>query len=487
MSEHIFNQWEHLPINLPAAQIANPLEVLDDFFSSAWLPQHIEELHKWRKAILEPSFFVDSKGSPVSLYTAYKNNLKLVEAAYLINAAYRNGYHHYSQSIAKNAEQLECEKQNWSHFPTLLNDGELINPLAVIEAFFNGFSLQEYREQLEEWLENGLSNQSADKWMESSKIIAVYENLQKLYGAAFLIHQRMSGDPYLNEIAQSNNGTPNPARIQTPEPVVYKLNTIITSDQHVKLGQLVAIIKDRALSVQAVFYLGVPPTGQATIYLLVLIDNNEQGLAQDISNHLEESCKKVASVFILVHHAASLITATDEKNAFLKKASGCPVIYLSGGLILPKQKEADYFFVKEIAFRKWQRWHSQSLEFLKGAEYYLRIGAYNAALFSLNQTAECLLVAIVRFMTGYDINTHNLERLLKLSQMFTADIAAVFNLEDEENRKLFNVLKGAYVDVRYRDNYESDPKAVLALSDLVKEMIMVLEEVHQKHVLASTL
>jgi hypothetical protein len=71
--------------------------------------------------------------------------------------------------------------------------------------------------------------------------------------------------------------------------------------------------------------------------------------------------------------------------------------------------------------------------------------------------------------------------------MFTTDIAAIFNLEDEEKRKLFNVLKGAYVDVRYRDNYESDPKAVLALSDLVKEMTMVLEVVHQKHVLASTL
>lgn len=484
MSEHIFNQWEHLPINLPSAQIADPLKVLDDFFSSAWLPQHIEELHKWRTAILEPSFFVDAKGSPVSLYTAYKNNLKLVEAAYLINAAYKNGYHRYSQSIAKNAEQLESEKQNWPHFPTLLNESELINPLSVMEEFFNGFSLQEYREQLEEWLENGLSNQSADKWMESSKIITVYENLQKLYSATFLIHQRMSDDPYLNDFAQSDNNNLKPVRM---EPTEYILNTLITSDQHEQLGQLVNTIKDKLPSVQAVFYLGVPPTGHATIYLLVLTDNNEHGLAQDISNHLEESCKKVTDVFILVHHAASLITATDEKNVFLKKAAGCPVIYLSGGLILPKQKDADYFFVKETAFRKWQRWHSQSQEFLKGAEYYLRIGAYNAALFSLHQTAECLLVAIVRFMTGYDINTHNLERLLKLTQMFTADIAAVFNLEDQENRKLFNILKGAYVDVRYRDSYESDPKTVLALSDLVKEMIVVIEKVHQKHLLASTL
>ena len=87
MSEHIFNQWDHLPINLAAEQIANPLIAIDDFFSSAWLPEHIEELYKWRKSILESNFFVDAKGSPVSLLTAYKNNLKLIEAAYLINAA----------------------------------------------------------------------------------------------------------------------------------------------------------------------------------------------------------------------------------------------------------------------------------------------------------------------------------------------------------------------------------------------------------------
>ena len=199
MSEHIFNQWDHLPINLAAEQIANPLIAIDDFFSAAWLPEHIEELYKWRKSILESNFFVDAKGSPVSLLTAYKNNLKLIEAAYLINAAYKNGYYSYSVAISKSAEQLTDEKQKWSHFPTLLNEVELMNPLAVIEDLFNAFSLPEYREQLDEWLENGLSNQSADKWMESSKIISVYENLQELYGAAWLIYQRLSDDPYLKQ------------------------------------------------------------------------------------------------------------------------------------------------------------------------------------------------------------------------------------------------------------------------------------------------
>lgn len=487
MSEHIFNQWDNLPVNLAAEQIANPLIAIDDFFSAAWLPEHLDELYKWRRFILEPTYFLDAKGSPVSLLTAYKNNLKLIEAAYLINAAYKNGYNSYGVAISKSAEQLADEKQKWPHFPTLLNEVELMNPLAVIEDFFNAFNLQEYREQLDEWLENGLSNQSADKWMESSKIIAVYENLQKLYCAAWLIHQRLSDDPYLKQDKTVKEGVNIQPSLQPPAPSLYKLNTVITSDQHEQITQIITIIKERAPSVQAVIYLGMPPIEQATMYLLVLTDNNEQGLAQDISNHLEESCKKVANVLILVHHAGSLITATDEKNLFLKKAATFPVIYLSGGLIFPKQKETDNLLVTEVALRKWQRWQSQALEFLKGAEYYLTIGAHNAALFSLSQTAECLLVAIIRLVTLYEINTHNLERLLKLTQMFTEDISAIFELDDTEKKKLFNMLKSAYVDVRYRDRYESDAASVAALYPLVKQMAVVLDQLSQKHLLASTL
>jgi hypothetical protein len=100
----------------------------------------------------------------------------------------------------------------------------------------------------------------------------------------------------------------------------------------------VAIVKESTASIQAIIYLGVPSINSDTIFLLALTDNKEQGLAQDISNTLEECCRKVANVFILVHHAASVVTATDEKNLFLLQATNCPVIYLSGGLILPKQK-----------------------------------------------------------------------------------------------------------------------------------------------------
>jgi HEPN domain-containing protein len=154
---------------------------------------------------------------------------------------------------------------------------------------------------------------------------------------------------------------------------------------------------------------------------------------------------------------------------------------------MPKRKEIDQIKVTEMALRKWDRWHTQSIEFLKGAGYYMGIGAHNAALFSLSQTAECLLVAIIRFVTGYEINTHNLERLLKLTQMFTGDLSVVFGLDNEENKKLFNVLKGAYVDVRYRDNYQPDPASVEKLFGIVSNLVGTTEQVHRHFLLTNTI
>lgn len=476
-----FNEWEYLPINLSPQQIAEPLTVLDDFFSSDKLPGHIEHLHRWRKFILEDAFFVDTKGNPSHLLTSFKNNIKLIEACHLI----LHNIDAYKQSIAISTDQIENERKSWKHFPELLDLDELLNPLNVLEKFFDAFSLPEYREQLNEWLDAGLCHRACGEFMGTADIITVYENLQKLYGAVLLIYQRIADDPYLKKDAIETDAIN--IELSSQLPMLYQLNTIICSNQHEKITQIVTIIKERAPSVQAIIYLGVPPIKPATMYLLVLTDNNEQGLAQDIGNHLEESCRKVTNVFVLVHHAVSLITATDEKNLFLKKAANCPVIYLSGGLILPKQNETDHLLVTEVALRKWQRWHSQSIEFLKGVEYYLTIGAHNAALFSLSQTAECLLIAIIRFVTGYEINTHNLERLIRLTEMFTGDISAIFGLDNEDNKMLFKVLKGAYVDVRYRDRYETDPTSVTALYMLVKKMTSVVVQVNQRFLLTSTL
>lgn len=58
---------------------------------------------------------------------------------------------------------------------------------------------------------------------------------------------------------------------------------------------------------------------------------------------------------------------------------------------------------------------------------------------------------------GYRINNHNLSRLLNLTQLFTDDLAEVFAVDDSQSKQLFNLLKNACVNVRYKDDFEAEP------------------------------
>jgi len=187
----------------------------------------------------------------------------------------------------------------------------------------------------------------------------------------------------------------------------------------------------------------------------------------------------------LVHHASSFHNGLTNDNPFFSRALHCPVIYLSGGLVLPARKSIGCSPVGLSGMDLWDRWYSQGKDFLSGAEYYLKMEAHGAALFSLQQCVECLLIAVIRSVLGYRVNNHNLSKLLDISQMFTNDLSAVFNLDDAEGSRLFDLLKHAYVNVRYKDTFQPDTKSLETLHRVTKHFVSVTELVHQKNLLTN--
>jgi HEPN domain-containing protein len=457
-------------LNLKPEEISDPLLVLTDFFYDDWLPGHLERLKEWRRCILEEEYFKGIKESPADLLYFHKLNVCLIEALYILN----NNGNLTNRSLSP--EQLNEERLAWRDYPLNLDEAELLNPYRIIKEFFNDYSLSQYREMLYEWLEHGLSPKAANEFIDTTDLIKVYENLQKLYSAAWLIHQRSCDNPYLK--VEQNRTVAAPAN-------VYQLNSSLLSVDKALISRLVSVIIHKVPSVQVILYLGTNPQGN--IYLLVLTAGSEQRQAHEISSTIEESCKEITSVTALVHHASELVNAVNDGNLFFSKALGCPVTYLSGGLLLPVAKSLNSIIVNQKAEAKWERWHQQGKDFLKGAEYYLNSGADKAALFSLHQCAECLLIAIIRAVLGYRVNSHNLSRLLSLTEMFTGDIANVFELSDQEYLRLFGILKQAYVGVRYKDTFELDTKDLDIIYPAICRLREVTQKVYEQHLLANSL
>lgn len=74
----------------------------------------------------------------------------------------------------------------------VLSKEEKQNPQIVIDAFFDGFHLMEVRKQMWDWLCSALGNQNSwhETGFERGNLLFLYENLQKLTEAAYILHQK---------------------------------------------------------------------------------------------------------------------------------------------------------------------------------------------------------------------------------------------------------------------------------------------------------
>jgi HEPN domain-containing protein len=255
---------------------------------------------------------------------------------------------------------------------------------------------------------------------------------------------------------------------------------------HEMLPNLVSVILNKLSTTYAIYYLGSKPGTHNTAFLLVLTADNEDGEALSLGTMLEESCRPV-NAFILVHYASAVVNAINKGDHFFNRALSCPALYISGNMLLPDSDVIKPNTVIDLGEANWERWRKQAKEFLLGAEYYLSVEAYSAALFSLHQCAEDILIAIVRSVLGYKINSHNLLRLLRITQFFTNDLTAVFQIDTEPGKRNFNILKDAYINVRYRDNYSPDSSSLDILYPVVANLLSTAEQVHHQFLLRNSI
>ena len=466
------NKWANCPISLSENEMNDPYSVIDDFFSADDLSGHLERLKKWRDRVIGNGYYTDLKGSPSSLIWRHELNVKLVECvAVLLQSS------DLTASIDISALDAKENNRELALIRTTLNESEIANPLLVVSAFFQERPVGWYREQLQEWLRYGLSASAAREFVNSPDLTIVYENLQKLYAAVWLLlmaHEQLLSDSEQREESPVSNVH------------LYTLDTDIIPLHQKVFPDLVSVIKTKLPSTCAIYYLGTAPGKFDSAFLLVLTADHEQGEALSLGNILEESCRP-EQVTILVHYASAVINAVNIGDHFFSRALSCPALFVSGELLLPNANLLGKGLNLALSEGNWERWLKQGKEFLSGTEYYLSVQAYSAALFSLQQGAECILIAIVRAVLGYKINSHNLLRLLRVTQFFTNDLAAIFYLDTQEGKRNFNILKEAYISVRYRDNYQPDGDTVEALYPVVSKLLSTTEQVHHQFLLMNTL
>lgn len=123
-----------------------------------------------------------------------------------------------------------------------------------------------------------------------------------------------------------------------------------------------------------------------------------------------------------------------------------------------------------------------STKFFDGASYYITSGSAALAVFMLHQATEHACMALIKACLGYRPTTHNLSRLLALTENFSALPSYLFPQTSDEEEELFKTLLRAYSDVRYTENFKMPIEKAEILRKRVKELQEIAIDLYEKKV-----
>lgn len=479
-----YTPWEHYPKLLRYDEVQHPLDVVEDFFNVSDLEGHRKLLKEWRDFVIAERYYAHKCFGPGSLLFTHEVNLKLLEASYLLSL---NHEHHWPRPEPISEEDLAEERAEWEEQPENLAHKELLNPYKAIKKVFKKpYSLPAYRDHLAEWLTYALSIKTNEEEIRAHEFIPVYENLLKLYDAAWLIRLRAkkaskqqkpltTTDEEDNRNSQVNNA------VTLKEPI-KEIAPDLTAASKLGLDEVVDLITKKITGVRSIILLGTHPSPY-TYYLVVLLDDSERVAEHEVGNRIEDLCRPLVSVITIVHKVSVARQAIPSGSRFWNNT-------LSKGLVVYQVPEfsmpAFHLLPRETFVEKsivdWERWGVQGKEFMKGAKYYIDNGNYTLGAFMLHQAAESALIAIIKAVTGYRFSAHNLSRMIRMTLLFTEELKNVFELNTTEGSQVFNLLQVAYSEARYRGSFVADEELVRQLLPKVELFLATTQAVYEAFV-----
>jgi len=121
-------------------------------------------------------------------------------------------------------------------------------------------------------------------------------------------------------------------------------------------------------------------------------------------------------------------------------------------------------------------WMEEGDSFYQGFKFYLSNQKYKKAAFLLHQVTECYYAAILLVFTGYKPRGHNLKYLNKQAISIDIRFQEIFPMRNKEEKDLFQLLKKAYIDARYKKDYAININEL----NYISERVCILGKMTQK-------
>lgn len=227
----------------------------------------------------------------------------------------------------------------------------------------------------------------------------------------------------------------------------------------------------------------VPKTKKAyavTYDLLIITRASENRSAHELLDMLDNALRddKVRAV-VLIHSVQSVNQALSDGSRFFSTVCGRgSILYDNNGTVMVHGRYPDATCGGEA----WRQGFGLARQFLNGAVHFSSSGCSNIALFMLHQAIEQTCNALIRAMTGYRPATHNLSRLLAMTENFCTLSGDVFPRNTSEEKELFTIVARAYSDVRYKPGFQASAQDVVTLIERVATLQRGAEKLYENKI-----
>jgi predicted nucleotidyltransferase/HEPN domain-containing protein len=158
------------------------------------------------------------------------------------------------------------------------------------------------------------------------------------------------------------------------------------------------------------------------------------------------------------------------------------MLYDSGRCKLARRRKLNFDEIKQQAQEYFDDKFNKANGFLKGTHFYYDERDYQLASFSLHQSCENYFYSIRLVFTLENAKQHNLSKLLNSVKKYSNDFIKVFPCDTPEEKRLFNLIKAAYVNGRYDPDFVVTKEDIDALIPKVELLRDITKEICEKEI-----
>ena len=231
---------------------------------------------------------------------------------------------------------------------------------------------------------------------------------------------------------------------------------------------------------------GVTYEYQSDYDILIIIGSNEKAASETYTESItvavdDLNFKTPASI---IYHSIDFVNKKiHEGNYFFNeiRVQGI-LLYNSGKYNLANKGKLNSAEVKANAIRDFESWFGSANNFYTSFDHSYSLGHLKEAAFHLHQATERYYHTILLVFIGYKPKTHDIDKLGKKAIRFSPAFAEIFPRKTTEEKRLFLLLKKAYIDSRYDMDYVISKEDLHYLSERVKMLRDLTQEICTKRI-----